>query len=155
MPRRKLRLELNKQEKACLEAIKCVHKAGGRKLTADAARELAKHRHAVKLAGFKIRRRGNGKIQFKGLGFGRWRKYSPLAYQNAKAERAYLAAIEKGKIKRPLGATKARKIQGERTRERIFEAWNQSILPERSRATQVAKKLKVSPRQVRRVLHTK
>ncbi len=155
MPRRKLRLELSEQEEVCLEAILRVHKAGGRKLTVDAARELVKHMHAVKLPGSKIRQQRNGGIQFKGLGFGRWREYSPLAYRNATAERDYWVMLEQAKLKRITGGAEARKAQGEQTRRCILEAWNQSTLPERSRATQVAKKLKVSPRQVRRVLRAK
>ncbi|GEM_PF-3175131 len=154
MPRRKLRLEPNEQERKALAEIKRIHKAGGRELSKDEARELLERtRHVPRLPGYKARIR-NGKPQYKPMGFGQWREYSPVAYWLAKQEAAYLTAIEKAKIKRVVGGTEARRRQGEETRQRIIAAWNNSTLPEHNRASVIARKLGVSARRVRQVIQS-
>ncbi len=193
MPRRKLRLEPNEQEKECLEAIKRVHKAGPivltagdlreqfmqtaletldrinkagpRELTEDEVRDLFKRLvdedrklstfHGEMVPAWEWRKKDEKIYQYKAPKSVRWRDYMPLAYQNAKAERDYLVMVEQAKIKRPTGGVEARKAQGERTRKLIFEAWNQSTLPERNRAARIAKTLKLLPRYVRKVLRTR
>lgn len=149
MARRKLRLEPNKQEQAALAEIKRVHAAGGHKLTPAEARKLRKR--VPGLPGFKVRLR-DGQPQYKGRGFGQWREHSPLAYWVAKLEAAYLTAIEKGKLRRVTGGAEARRAQGEETKRRILEAWEQSTLPEHNRAAVIAHKLHVSERHVRDVI---
>lgn len=150
MPRRKLRLTPTEDEQKALDEIKRIHQAGGRKLKPAEARKLLKRAaHVRKLPGCKVRFSRDGRPQYKGLGFGQWREYSPLEYENAKAERDYLAAIEKAKVPRVRGGAEARKARGDEIRRRVLEAWRQSTLPERNRAAAIARELGISARQVR------